>query len=195
VPGTELAELLGQEANMNTGIISFASGLAAMALLDPKQGRARRARLRDRAVRAGHALERSTGVVARDLRNRSRGLVAKFHAHEPSSDVVLEERVRAKLGHVCSHPHAVVVTARDGTVDLFGAILRAEKPRVLWAVAGIEGVRGVHDELDEHETADVPELQGGGPRRSRVLHTNAPGVRFALAGAGALLLLGAISRL
>jgi hypothetical protein len=169
------------EGIMQTELVSFAGGLVTMALLDPRRGGARRAWLREKAVRAKHTLGHSAGVVGRDLRNRSHGMVAKFQTHEPESDEVLSERVRARIGHICSHPRSIEVRSREGVVEVKGPILASERQRVLWAVAGVEGVHGIDDDLEPHETADIPQLQGGVERRAPLLHTNAPAVRFMMA--------------
>ena len=53
---------------------SFGAGL--MFMLDPQQGRRRRALARDQAVRLAHDAEDAAGVVDRDMRNRARGLAS-----------------------------------------------------------------------------------------------------------------------
>jgi uncharacterized membrane protein len=79
----------------------------------------------------------------------------------------LAERVRAKIGHAVSHPHAIKVTAHGGRVTLSGPILAHEKEQLLDVVRDVPGVVDVEDNLEVHERPDIPSLQGGG-RRSGV---------------------------
>ena len=130
-------------------------------LFDPAGGRRRRALLRDKAVRAAHEAEDATERSTRDLANRSRGLFARLRGRrERVGDRTLEERVRAQLGHVCSHARAIAVKAEDGCVELKGPILDAEHDRVIEAVEAIPGVRAIDDDLERHaEPGNIPALQ------------------------------------
>src|SRR5919108_3855811 len=87
-------------------------GAAAMYVLDPDRGRRRRALALDKAVLAAREIGDALDVTARDLTNRARGVAAETWANirrRQVPDVVLEERVRAKLGRVVSHPHSIEV--------------------------------------------------------------------------------------
>src|SRR5207245_1228615 len=112
--------------------------------------------------------------TSRDMANRARGIVAgtKWRLRsEEADEPVLEARVRAKVGRFVSHPHAIEVHADGGHVTLGGPILADEVPGLLEAVRSVRGVEEVVDQLELHEDADVPALQGGVPR---------PGERFEL---------------
>src|SRR5690625_521737 len=139
-------------------------GAGMMYLLDRNQGRGRRARMRDQLVHARNELDDFVDTSARDLRNRAQGLAAGAKSRlsgEEVDDVVLAERVRAILGRVVSHPHAVHVGAREGTITLSGPILAHELPELLTAVRAVRGVRGVMNQLEAHaEPGNVPALQG-----------------------------------
>jgi hypothetical protein len=108
--------------------------------------------------------------------------------------VVLEERVRAALGRVVSHPHAITVNVHDGHVILNGPILASEEHRVLHSVRSVEGVKDVETRFDSHiQPAHVPSLQGG-PSHSRIppaadiLQRHwAPATRTIVAGSAAAL--------
>ena len=147
-------------------LLGAALGAGLTYMLDPQNGARRRALTRDKLVRASNVTRDALDTTARDLANRSRGIAAATRSRFSSDDVddvVLVERVRAKLGRVCSHPHAIDVRVNAGDVTLAGPILAQEA----WAVVGaVERVRGVHtvtNELDLHETsANVPALQGEG---------------------------------
>ncbi|HLL54891.1 MAG TPA: SRPBCC family protein [Myxococcaceae bacterium] len=159
------------------GILIGASGVATgatlMYLLDPLGGRRRRHVARDRARHAAQGLVEAVDVTSRDLSSRTRGVVAELVARlteERVEDHVLEERVRSKLGRVCSHPGAVVVHARGGRVELQGNVLAREHPLILATVRKVRGVRELDDDLRPHEDGShIPDLQGGAPR---------PGQRF-----------------
>lgn len=139
-------------------------GTALMYLLDPAFGRRRRAILRDKFARAADRAGDALGAMGRDLANRGRGLVAETRALvSPGevSDRVLEERVRARLGRVVSHPGSITVEARQGVVTLSGAILEREVAPLLSAVASVRGVRDVENRLEVHEEpGHVGGLQG-----------------------------------
>jgi hypothetical protein len=51
-------------------------GVGLMYFLDPKRGRSRRARIRDKMIRVSHQIQDTRDMVARDARNRMRGLAS-----------------------------------------------------------------------------------------------------------------------
>jgi uncharacterized membrane protein len=173
-----------------------ALGALLMYLLDPQQGRRRIALARDQATRLMRHGREMADAGLRDLGHRADGLVAQLRGAlrgmQPD-DVVLVERVRAQLGRVVSHPHAVEVAAAAGAVTLSGPILKSEERALLDAVRAVHGVRELHHRLDVHQSAaHVPSLQGGRTRtqpRMEFLQQNwAPGPRLAAFGLGTALL-------
>ncbi|HET9251721.1 MAG TPA: BON domain-containing protein [Candidatus Eisenbacteria bacterium] len=144
-------------------------GAGLMYLMDPSEGGRRRARVRDKGVRAWHRSSRVVGKAGRDLRNRARGRIADAASRLRSGgapDTVIEERVRARLGRVVSHPGAVEVESIGGAVTLSGPILRSETQSLIAAVQSVPGVVDVENRLEEHETGEhVPALQGGMSRK------------------------------
>src|ERR687896_256085 len=162
---------------MNPILVGGALGALAMYFLDPHEGRRRRVRTRDKVVHAGKRLNEAGMVTARDTVQRAYGVLAsarKLFQHEEVADGVLIERVRAELGRVVSHPHAVDVAADRGHVTLSGPILAEEVRPLLRCVRQVPGVKAVSDRLTVYEDAEaqhVSSLQGGHPR---------PGVRFEL---------------
>lgn len=141
-----------------------------MYMADPREGARRRARLREAAAHAAHVLNAAGVMTSRDVQHRVSGVAARLLGHfvvqpEPIDDVLVE-RVRARLGRLVSHPGAIHVEARHGTVTLSGPIFEAELEQVLKAVAAVPGVAAVVNRLEAHaEAAHVPALQGPGPRR------------------------------
>jgi hypothetical protein len=140
-----------------------------MYVLDPDKGRRRRAIARDKA----HSIVVGTGdavrVVRRDAASRIKGLRARarhlFRRRALPDDLVLIERVRARMGRLVSHPHAIQVGAREGRVTLSGPILAHEASPLLRAVRTVWGVTDVDDRLVAHERPDsIPSLQGGSRR-------------------------------
>ena len=146
-------------------------GAAAMYLLDPSRGRGRRRKLLDRAHSAYARSGEKVAQIGQDVANRASGLAAEAKSawcHEPVSDEKLLGRVRAKLGRVTKHPHAIEVTAHEGRVTLRGPILAKEADSVLHAVKRIPGVARVESHLEKHEnTAGVPGLEGHAPSKAR----------------------------
>jgi hypothetical protein len=147
-------------------MIGACAGSALMFMLDPNGGQRRRALIRDKAVRASRKTRDGLGATARDLSNRAAGVAASTTGRWSSEEVddeVLVARVRAKLGRVTTHPHAISVEAADGRVTLRGPILAAELANVLSATASVRGVKAVNSALEQHATNEgVPSLQGEG---------------------------------
>jgi uncharacterized membrane protein len=174
-------------------------GAGLMYFLDPDRGRRRRALVRDTATHLVHATDDAIGTTARDVRNRLLGCVAEVKSrftYEQVSDAVLVERVRAKLGRVASHPHALKVTAEHGRVTLSGPIFAHEVDPLLKGVYAVRGVARVEHKLEIHkEAGHTPDLQGGKPHpgeRGDVRPTTWSPTARLLAGAagGALALYG-----
>ncbi len=147
-------------------LIGATVGSAVMFLLDPNGGRRRRALMRDKVVRATRKTRDGLDATARDLTNRAGGITAAARGRwsdDQIADERLVARVRAKLGRVCSHPHALEVIAPGGNVTLRGPVLAAEVNDIVAVVAAVRGVASVSNELDVHESAEgIPALQGKG---------------------------------
>jgi len=63
--------------NRTTSLLTGAGlGAGLMYFLDPKRGRQRQARIRDRMTRLSHDIAEARDTVTRDVRNRMRGLAA-----------------------------------------------------------------------------------------------------------------------
>jgi uncharacterized membrane protein len=78
---------------------------------------------------------------------------------------VLTSRVRAKLGRIVSHPHAIQVTAQDGHVRLDGHVLAEEADDLVMCVAKVRGVQEIENQLTIHtDSAGISSLQGGRKR-------------------------------
>lgn len=150
--------------------LGFLGGLGAgaglMLLLDPDRGARRRALVRDKILHGTRRSSQAMQATQHDVMHRAQGLAARLRrataSHEPVSDEVLTERVRARLGRVVSHVKAVDVMAHDGNVVLIGPILTRERRRAIAAVSRVPGVRHVEDHFEPHdEPGSVPQLQGG----------------------------------
>ena len=179
---------------------AFAMGAVFMYTLDPDKGRRRRAIARDKAYSVMLDARDALGVTRRDIGHRLDGLRARVERlvrNRPApDDLQLIERVRARMGRLVSHPHAIQVGAYRGKVTLSGPILAREAGPLLDSLRGVWGVADIEDRLVAHEHPDrVPSLQGGiEPRRPRplVMQENwPPALRAAaLAGGGMLALYG-----
>ncbi|WP_437626852.1 SRPBCC family protein [Sorangium sp. So ce1151] len=179
---------LGDAAAVGAAL-GFGAGL--MYTLDPDRGSRRRSIARDKAVSFAHRTGALLDESARDLRNRSRGVVAETGAifrQEAAPDAVLSDRVRAKLGRVVSHPHAIDVEVLDGCVTLRGPVLAQEVDDLLAAVSGVDGVTRVSNALEAHPSAEgIPSLQGSSARTGERLElTKASGSPAARTLMGAL---------
>jgi hypothetical protein len=160
---------------MKTRTIALATlglGAGLMYLADPQDGRRRRARLRDSAVHAGHRVQTTTRMTAHDVANRVTGLKARaisvVDGPDAADDEVVAERVRARLGRLVAHPHAIRVKVTDGRATLAGPVFDAEVPQLVAGVRRVRGVSGIVDELERHvEAGHIPALQGAGPLARR----------------------------
>lgn len=144
----------------------IALGAGLMYLLDPAHGRRRRALLHDKLVHAKRVGGERADAGARDLANRARGLAARVRSRlrrAPIDDRRLEERVRARIGRAVSVPGSIEVRAEGGVVELSGSVLAAECDRLLRAVADVDGVREVVDDLRPCEAAGVAAEPLGAP--------------------------------
>lgn len=144
-------------------------GAGAFYFLDPAYGKRRRAQIGDKASRLTDAIGDATGKTRTDAGNRMRGLAAaarRSFATDEADDRVIEERVRARMGRVVSHPGSIEVTVDHGRVTLSGPILADEVDDLLAVAASTPGITDVASRLDVHETAgNIPGLQGGTARR------------------------------
>jgi hypothetical protein len=159
---------------MSPFLVGAALGATSAFILDPQEGRRRRAQ--------------GIAVHARSLRGES------------VTDDVLCARVRSKIGRYTTHPRAIEVTAFGGRVVLTGDVLQRELDRLVDAARAAPGVQHVENELRVHETAEhVSALQGTGtgPHGEpwEVLEqTWTPGVRAIVGGGGAASLLYSLVR-
>jgi uncharacterized membrane protein len=107
------------------------------------------------------------GAAARDVKNRSSGAVAGLRSRfggDDADDAVIEERVRARLGRLVSHPGAVAVSVIRGEATLLGAVRDDELGGLLGGVARVRGVGRVWNKLDAYpDPHGVPALQGDAP--------------------------------
>jgi uncharacterized membrane protein len=181
---------------------SLLAGAGLMYLFDPVGGKRRRSLMRDQAFRAADAAGDAVGTTSRDVRNRARGVAAETISRlrgEEVPDEVLVERVRSRIGRAVSHPAAIEVSARGGTVTLSGPVLEREQDALLSCASSVRGVRAVENRLEAHkEAGDVPALQGGAGRpthRFELLQRNwSPAWRLLVGSGGAGLLAYGIRR-
>lgn len=166
--------------------------------LDPDTGKRRRALVKDRSVSFVKDADRAIGKASRDLSNRARGAVAEARSRLPLRDVsdeVLVEQVLAKLGRVCSFPHFVEVSARQGVIRLRGTALESEHDNFISAISALRHVTSVRNELRTYKSAhDIPEVQQGIIRRKEPPIGWTPAARLGMGVAGGALALLAGAR-
>jgi uncharacterized membrane protein/osmotically-inducible protein OsmY len=177
-------------------IAGAAFGGMLMYLADPNRGNSRRASVRQKMA---HRV-REFGWVAdkgvRDLRNRTRGILAEAWSSiktESVPDEVLIDRVRAKIGRAVSHPSEIEVTAKNGTIALYGPVLEHEMDHLIAAAHSVRGVHSIENRLEPHKPGDnIPGLEGNSRRRGarfELLQENwAPGTRLLVGTSGAIAL-------
>jgi hypothetical protein len=171
-----------------------AVGAGVMYFTDPDEGVRRRAAGRDRA---GHLLRRRAVALrglTRHLVNRARGTLATARAacRAGTSDRLLVERIRSRIGHVVSHPHGIDVAVANGRVTLRGHVGGDEVRPLLHAIAAVPGVVDIDHGLTVHPSAgDILPLE---PRTAPGGHRGALVAAAALGGAVAGALAAVASR-
>lgn len=135
---------------------AFAAGAFAMYYFDPITGRRRRAMLRDQRIAAVHDIEDMARARSKHAADHLRGMAARTRAElssEEIDDQRLQERIRAKLGHVVQHPNRVEVQVHDGNVVLTGQASGQEIEEVLMTLTAMKGVVDVDNRLSVPESA------------------------------------------
>ncbi|MFL6237643.1 MAG: hypothetical protein ACJ76N_31285 [Thermoanaerobaculia bacterium] len=179
------------------GSVGLGAGVGAglMYLLDPQGGRGRRAVARDKSVSALKNGGKAAAKTSRHLGNKTKGLVAKTGSKLRRSDLAsdlgdngqkLLKKVQKVVRVTVSHPAAIDPILEAGRVYLHGLVLASEVARLLAALEAVEGVSGVENRLELHESPqDLAAFRKGGRRwvgpATRVL-TGTTGSALALAG-------------
>jgi uncharacterized membrane protein len=179
---------------MMRGVMWFGLGAGLMYFTDPRNGRRRRAQLLDQATHLKAAEHSLVGKARRDLAHRFSGLVRKVRpGGDIGGDEIITERVRAAIGRVVSHPHAIEVEVHGGKVALRGPIL-SDEAKVALRAAAVRGVTEVFDRLERHvEAGNIPALQGA-PRQLNTRGEWTPSARLVAAGAGVVLVATGVRR-
>ena len=156
------------DSSMRSWVCGVGVGAGLVFLLDPDRGSRRRGLIRDKVVRASRKTRNAVDTTGRDLGNRMSGLMAGARVmfeNDTADDRVIEQRVRAELGRITSHPRAIVVRVNDSVVTLTGDVLGSELSGVLHGAAGVRGVNFVQNNMTVHQSADgIPALQGSSAR-------------------------------
>jgi hypothetical protein len=148
-----------------------------MFMLDPVQGRRRRAITRHKAARLSHD-------AARWVRSRRDG------AGEVP-DATLVGRVRAAIDRAVSYPAAVHVAVEDAIVCIDGAVLATEADALGSAVRRVEGVMAIDNRVRIcHTAADSPTLQGSRASHQWRRFSRSPVVKVAAGVGGIALVVG-----
>jgi hypothetical protein len=142
-------------------------GATAMYVFDERSGRRRRALARDKANHVLSMLRWTSARRTQDLKNRAVGRVQELRSRvrdaqqAPIDNEVLEQRVRAQLGHVVTHPGALEVRANEGRVTVGGPVLVGERERIRTRLNKTRGVQEVNLTITEYaNTEGIPGLQG-----------------------------------
>ncbi|MGA9341992.1 MAG: BON domain-containing protein [Rhodanobacteraceae bacterium] len=147
-----------------TTLAALAAGAAAMYYFDPARGRRRRVIAQDKMLSATNDMRDYARGQAKHALDQGRGAVANLRSRlrkEFPTDDQLNERIRARLGHLIAHPHSVLTSVADGRVVLHGKIAARDLNKLmstLWALRGVVAIEN-HLETNGHPVND-PSLQG-----------------------------------
>lgn len=165
---------------------------------DPRSGPRRRAVTTDRVTHLGRRAKGLLADAKHDAENRIHGKISELghRMHrEDVTDEVLEQRVRAQLGHATRHASAISVAACEGAIELRGLVAASERARVLAAARKVPGVRSLTSALEVIESPErVPAHQETAAPRSRARQDWVPVTRLAAIAAGAVLTAVAIRK-
>lgn len=164
-------------------LLAGLAGAILMYVLDPAQGRRRRALARDKsgaaARRAGRTLTRS----ARGTAAGTRALAAKathprFMQHEPDDDVTLERKVESEVFRNRGVPKGDInINVQHGTVVLRGQVERPDQ------IADIE--RRVRRVVGVHQVENLMHLPGQpAPNKAEALEAQQQAERIIASGQG-----------
>jgi hypothetical protein len=170
-------------------------GAGLMYLLDPQGGRRRRAVARDKSVSALKTGGQAAAKTSRHLGNKTKGLVAQAGSRLRKSDLAsdlkdngqaLLKRVQKVVRVTVSHPAAIDTILEEGRVHLHGLVLASELAQLIAALQAVEGITGVENRLELHESPrDLAAYRTGVKRwvgpATRVL-TGTTGSALALTG-------------
>ncbi len=185
---------------VSSALAGLAAGAGFAYFLDSRRGAGRRSQVVQRAGRVAREMEATVEAGARDLSARARGLAHEARARIESArapDDVVVERIRARLGRLTAHAHAIRVASREGRVELTGPVLRTEHARVVRGIRMVRGVLDVEDHLEPHDASEgVSRLQGS-PAQPGPLHEpphgyRSPGLLLIAGVSGAYLVLRAL---
>jgi hypothetical protein len=177
--------------------VGVGAGLGLMYLLDPKNGRRRRAMIRDKTVHGlkvtGRAIEKTSRHVANATKGVAMTMVSPLRKESlPVSDDVLEHRIRTKMGRAVSNPRAISVSVSEGNIKLSGPVLKSEARRLLSCVSRIRGVNSVENRLDVREQAEAEASLQGAERHSNWRRALVPTTGVLAATGGALAYYGMV---
>ena len=174
---------------------SLALGAVAMYAFDPDKGRGRRAVARDKAYSLMLDTRHAAAATRRDVAHRLEGLQARarrmWTTGPSADDLKVIERVRARIGRMVAHPHAIQVGALGGRVTLSGPVLAHEAAGLVASARSVWGVHSVEDLLVIHDHPEsIPSLQdGANPPTSAPDERWTPALRAAALSGGLLLAL------
>jgi hypothetical protein len=160
-PETQTSDIVSQTACV-LGALALGAGL--MLLFDPNAGRARRAWIRDKAMRYSNDTGEYMRRTGRHLRNKAQGVAAEARnmvQSDHATDNQIRERIRAHLGRIVSTPGTIEVAVHDGHVCLTGTLPPSEHDALVNGVLSVRGVKDVENQLRAPAPgSNMPSMQG-----------------------------------
>lgn len=152
------------------GTLMLGAGL--MYVLDPEQGRGRRAWMGQKATRILNDCGTMFRRTGRDLMNRARGTVTEARgglqnlsgasSGDDADGERLLQRIRSEIGHVVTYPTAIQLMAdANGVVTLYGRVPASEEDQLLSAIHATPGVCEI---INRVESCSIEDFGSGGYR-------------------------------
>lgn len=142
-------------------LLSALGGAGIMYLTDPQTGKGRREMLREQMNKAANQANSRLQEMRKEAEDRAEAMMSEAQQRidqlqDVVEDEVLEQRIRAELGHIINHPtNGITVTALNGRVMVRGNMYAYEVDPFIQAIQLIPGVREVVNELTTHvQTAE-----------------------------------------
>lgn len=161
-------------------LLGILSGVIAEYYFDQRSGARRRSILRDKILHWGRRSMSRFARQSRYLANRAYGKTIEYTngrlaVADSVDDVVLVERIRAKVGRILSHPKMIRFDSQAGRIRISGYALTHEVPKLYRQILKVPGVRSIQANNvipveNEKRMSSIASPRGQGSKMIQRLH-------------------------